>query len=163
MSKTYDETRGRVILSKDGKSEKPSILPESRYTDPEWVKEREDEGFGVAVDASQTHTYYQAELETLDEDFKELVPSEQERLDLINSALALKQQQFVRKQLLSKDFVPVEGSFDLHDVCGQVTERKTMSTQEKSANLLGKMLGRTVSLDELNALIETLKGNSVAA
>ncbi len=162
MSNTFQETRGRVIfISPDGSRSKPSILPESRYGDAEWIKEQEPST--IEVELQQSHTYYQCAPETMDADFAELVPNTEERLDLINSALALKQQQFVRKQLLGKEFVPVEGTIDLKDVCGAVTERKTASPEQKAANALSKLLGKSVSLDDLNVIIEAMKGGSQAA
>jgi hypothetical protein len=158
---TYQETRGRVVFVEGSERSKPSILPESRYADPDWIKEQEPAT--IEVELQQSHTYYQVSAESAFADFEELVPSADERVDLINTALALKQQQFVRKQLLNKDFVPVEGTIDLKDVVGAVTERKTASPEQKAANALGKLLGRSISMDELNVLIEAMKPTASAS
>jgi hypothetical protein len=158
MATTYQETRGRVVLiGTNGEKQKPKVLPEKSYGDVDWIKEREEEGFSVEVEVAQTHTYHQVSVESAFADFEILVPNPDERADLINTAIALKQQQYVRKQLLASEFVPVEGSIDLIDVVGAVTERQKMSPEQKAANALSKMLGRAVTVDQLNDILSQLQ------
>lgn len=158
MAETYQETRGRVVLiSSDGTRQKPKVLPEKSYGDAEWIKEQEAEGNSVEVEVAQTHTYHKVSVASAFQDFEILVPSADERADLINTAIALKQQQYVRKQLLNTSFSPIEGSIDLIDVVGAVTERQKMSPEQKTANALSKMLGRVVTVDQLNDILSQLQ------
>lgn len=154
--KTYQETRVRVAVTKaDGKVEK-TVLEEADAQ--KWLEELKADPTvtNAEVQAAQTYTFYEVSDETPIEDFQELVTATTEQANIVNRAIVLKQQQFIRKSLLSDTFVPVDGSFDLSEVVGAVSERQKASPEQKAANALSKMLGRAISVDELNSIIASL-------
>jgi hypothetical protein len=156
MAKTYQETRVRVAVTKtDGKIEK-TVLEESDAQ--KWLEELKADPTvsNAEVQAAQSYTFYEVSEEDPIGDFVTLVPTVAEQANIVNRAVVLKQQQFIRKQLLADTFVPVDGSFDLSEVVGAVSERQKASPEQKAANALSKMLGRQVSIDELAQIIASL-------
>jgi len=153
MPSTRQETRVRLSYTEKGKT-KSTVLEEERAQG--WIEELTADNETASVEASQTYTYHNVSVESSSTDFEELVPNPQERADLINTALDLKAQGFIRKTMLAKDFTPTEGSYDLHDIYNIVTERKSASPEEKAANALSKLLKRSVSVDELASILEGL-------
>lgn len=154
-SKTYQETRVNLVIG-EGKDAEVKISVEEASAN-ETIKELEAANQSAAIAVAQTYTFYEVSDEDPITDFVELCPTVSEQANLINRAIVLKQQQYVRRQMSGSTFAPVEGSVDLHDVVAQVSERKSATPQEKAANALSKLLGRTVSLDELNTLIGAMQ------
>jgi hypothetical protein len=154
--KTTQETRVRIAITySDGKIEK-TVLEES---DAEaYLKEAsaDPKVTNAEVQASQSYLFHEVSDEDPITDFLALVPTVSEQANIVNRAIVLKQQQFVRKQLLSDTFVPVDGAFDLREVCGQVSERQKASPEQKAANALSKMLGRPVTIEDLAAIVASL-------
>lgn len=161
MASTYNETRVNYrILEADGsageteysaKEEKVQELMEELVT--------EAKGRTVEVLASQTYTFHTASETDPVSDLQSMVPDISEQANLINRSIILKQQQFVRRQLMgtkTEPFTPVEGAYDLYPVIAMKSERQSASPQEKAANALSKLLGRNVSTDELAAIIASL-------
>jgi hypothetical protein len=161
MASTYNETRVNYrILEADGKpgetefsakEEKVSNLMEELVT--------EGKGRSVEVLASQTYTFHEVSETDPIGDLTAMVPDIAEQANLINRSVVLKQQQYVRRQLMGTKevpFTPVEGAFDLYPVIAMKSERQTASPQEKAANALSKLLGRNVSIDELTNIISSL-------
>jgi len=161
--KTYQETRVRVAVTKaDGKVEK-TVLEEQDAA--KWLEELKADASvtNAEVQAAQTYTFYEVSDEDPITDFTQLVPSSAEQANIVNRAVVLKQQQYIRKALLSDQFVPVDGSFDLAEVCASVSERQKASPEQKAANALSKMLGRPVSVEELANIISNLGAGAVPA
>jgi predicted aconitase len=164
MSSTYNETRVNYrILEANGQAGETEIsVKEDKVT--ELMEELTTEGKGRTVDvlASQTYTFHTVSETDPITDFVSMVPSVEEQANLINRSIVLKQQQFVRRSLMGKDFTPVEGACDLYDVIGAKSERQSATPQEKAANALSKLLGRSVSVDELSNIIASLGQTAVA-
>jgi len=161
--KTYQETRVRVAVTKtDGKVEK-TVLEEQDAT--KYLEELKADSTvtNAEVQAAQTYTFYEVSDEDPITDFGSLVPTTTEQANIINRAIILKQQQFVRKALLADTFVPVEGTYDLAEICAAVSERQKASPEQKAANALSKMLNRPVSVEELANIIANLGAASVPA
>jgi serine phosphatase RsbU (regulator of sigma subunit) len=150
--KTYDETR--VVFTPEG--EEPSVFSEEVASGR--LEDATSNNKNAAIGASQTFRFYEVSDETPDEDFATLVENPTERANIINRALILKQQQYVRKTMLADGFAPVEGVYDLQSIVGQVAERKAADPATKAANAFSKLLGRQVSVEELNNLIQQMQG-----
>jgi hypothetical protein len=168
MASTYNETRVNYrILEADGsageteysaKEEKVQSIMEELVT--------EGKGRSVDVLASQTYIFHEVSETSPIEDLQSMVPDVSEQANLINRSVILKQQQFVRRQLMGTKeapFTPVEGAYDLYPVIAMKSERQTASPQEKAANALSKLLGRNVSIDELTNIIASLGAASATA
>lgn len=166
MAAQYNETRVNYrILEANGQPGETEVsVKEDKVT--ELMEELVTEGKGRTVDvvASQTYTFHTVSETDPITDFQSMVPSIEEQANLINRSIVLKQQQFVRRSLMTKDFTPVEGSYDLFPVIGAKSERQSATPQEKAANALSKLLGRDISTDELANIIASLSGgNAVSA
>lgn len=156
MAKTYQETRARVSVTKsDGKIEK-TVLEEGDAA--KYIEELKADPSvtNAEVQMAQTYVFYEVSDEDPIGDFTTLVSIPAEQANVVNRAIVLKQQQYVRKSLLSDTFVPVDGAIDLAEVVGSVSERQKASPEQKAANALTKMLGRPVSIEELNNIIASL-------
>jgi hypothetical protein len=116
----------------------------------------EAKGRTVEVETSQTYTFHSVSETDPIGDFQQMVPSIEEQANLINRSIILKQQQYVRRQLMAKDFTAVEGAYDLLPIIGLKSERQSATPAEKAANALSKLLGRDISLDELTSIIASL-------
>jgi hypothetical protein len=153
--KTYNETyvtfrEGEAPAS--GADERPlKILPESRYNKTFEKAEAKPE-----ILSQQTFKFYEIEN---DEDEAVLVPTDAERANIFNRGVVLKQQTGVRGLMLGEDWAPVEGIYDLADLCNEATERRAATPAEKLRKILGKL-----SQDELNAVLaEFSKGAAATA
>lgn len=162
MAAQYNETRinYRILEPNGAAGETEVSVKEEKVT--ELMEELVTEGKGRMVDvvASQTYTFHTVSEEDPITDFQAMVPSIEEQANLINRSIVLKQQQFVRRSLMAKDFTPVEGAYDLFPVIGQKSERQSATPQEKAANALSKLLGRDISTDELANIIASLGGRT---
>lgn len=158
MSTTYNETRVNLRLHslKDGKAvyEDKVSVEEEKAT--EIIAEEKAEGRDSEILVAQSFTFHQVSDNDPLNDLATMVADVGEQANLINRAIILKQQQHVRKLLVSKDFTPVDGAYDLLPVIGAVSERQTAAPDVKAANALSKLLGRQVSLDELNQIVASL-------
>jgi len=164
MPSNYNETRVNYrILEANGQAGETEISVKEDKVQ-EVMEELVTEGKGRTVDvlASQTYTFHTVSETDPITDFLQFVPSVDEQANLINRSVVLKQQQFVRRQLMQKDFTPVEGAFDLFPIIGQKSERQSATPQEKAANALSKLLGRDVSIDELANIIASLGATQTA-
>ena len=150
-SKPFQETRVNLLIGEGKEAETKVSVEETSAT--ELMKENEEKNIPTQILVSQTYTFHEVSDETPIADFQELCPNVVEQANLINRAIVLKQQQFVRRMLTATGFQPVEGSVDLRDVIGQVSERKSASPEEKAANALSKVLGRTISLEDLAQIV----------
>lgn len=154
--KTYQETRVRLAITyADGKVEK-TVLEESDAESYLKEAQADPKVTNAEVQVSQSYIFHEVSDEDPITDFVALVPTVAEQANIVNRAIVLKQQQFSRKQLLSDTFVPVDGAFDLAEVCGAVSERQKASPEQKAANALSKMLGRPVSVEDLAAIVASL-------
>jgi hypothetical protein len=165
MASNYNETRVNYrVKEADGAVGKTEVsVVEEDVT--KLMEELVTEGKGreVEVLASQTFTFHSVSETDPLTDFVTFVPSIEEQANLINRSVILKQQQFVRRLLMQKDFTPVEGAYDLYSIIGIKSERKSATPQEKAANALSKLLGRDVSIDELSNIIASLGAASATA
>lgn len=155
--KSYQETRVRVkVVYTGGKTEK-TVLEESDAT--KWLEElKADPNVASAeVEAAQSYNFSEVSDDDPLADFVALVPTTAEQANIVNRAIVLKQQQFIRKQMLADTFVPVDGSFDLTEVIGAVSERQKASPEQKAANALSKLLGRPVSIEDLASIISSMQ------
>jgi hypothetical protein len=157
MATTYNETRVNLkITLPGGKVEEEVSVKEEKAQELIEEAQGKADGTSVEITAAQTFTFHSvSETEPLT-DFQAFVPSVEEQANLINRAIILKQQQYVRRMLMAKDFTPVDGAYDLQPVIGAVSERQTASPEQKAANALSKMLGRNVSTEELANIIASL-------
>ena len=161
MASTYNETRVNYrILEADGSAgETEFSAKEEKVTDLMEELVTEGKGRSVEVLASQTYTFHTVSETDPITDLQAMVADISEQANLINRSIVLKQQQYVRRQLMgTKDapFTPVEGAFDLFPVIAMKSERQSASPQEKAASALSKLLGRNVSIDELSNIIASL-------
>jgi hypothetical protein len=147
--KTYNET---YVTFETGEGEEKSlkILPESRYN-----KQFEKAPVKPEIVNQQTFVFYEVEN---DEDEATLVPSDPERANIFNRGVVLKQQNGVRGLMLSEDWAPVEGAYDLADLCNEVTERRAATPAEKMRKILGKL-----SPAELAAVLAEFSGAAASA
>lgn len=127
--KTYPETIVAYAIG-DGEDRTVKSLPEARFEKitpkPEPLK-------------TQTFTFYEVES---DEDIQTLVTDPNERANIFNRGLVLKQQTFVRGLMTSEgedQFEPVEGAYDLADASARLTERMKATPAEKAAKLLSQL------------------------
>jgi hypothetical protein len=107
------------------------IIDEQELDENRAKAESGEEQYEVLDGGPQSFIFYGPES---DSDFKELVPSEKEQVNLENRALRLKQQQSVRTLMGSGKpiegeaaFEPayqVEGDYDLRAACAEETERR---------------------------------------
>src|SRR2546430_9687146 len=112
MATQYNETRVNYrIKEADGKTGETEIsVKEDKVSEVMEELVTEGKGREVEVLASQTFTFHEvSETEPLT-DFQTFVPDIAEQANLINRAIVLKQQQYVRRLLMAKDFTPVEGA-----------------------------------------------------
>jgi hypothetical protein len=159
---TYQETRVRLaITTKAGKVEK-GIFEEADAEEKLKEAQADAEVANAEIQASQSYAFHEVSETDPLTDLAALVPTVSEQANIINRAIVLKQQQFVRKQMLSDSFVPVDGVFDLAEVCGQVSERAKASPEQKAANALSKMLGRPVTIEDLAAIVASLGAPAAA-
>lgn len=160
MADTFNETRVNYrILEANGQPGETEIsVKEDKVQEVMEELVTEGKGRTVEVLASQTYTFHTVSETDPITDFQAMVPSVEEQANLINRSIVLKQQQFVRRSLMAKEFTPVEGAFDLLQIIGQKSERQSATPQEKAANALSKLLGRDVSIDELSAILSSLAG-----
>jgi len=161
---SYLETRCLVTWKLKGESD-VAVVEES---DVEAYTKRLEEDGATEIDLghSQSFTFHEVSKENPLGDFQSLVPTTSVQADIINRSIVLKQQQYVRRLMIgtkSSPFSPVEGAYDLQSVIGAEAERKTASVEEKAANNLSKILGRPVTMEELNSLIEAMKTPGEAA
>jgi hypothetical protein len=161
MASTYNETRVNYrILEADGSAGKTEFsVKEDKVQEVMEDLVTEAKGRTVEVLASQTYTFHEVSETDPITDLQAMVPDIAEQANLVNRSVVLKQQQFVRRQLMgTKDtpFTPTEGAYDLFPVIAMKSERQTASPQEKAANALSKLLGRNVSTDELANIIASL-------
>jgi hypothetical protein len=164
MATTYNETRVNFrIKDADGKVGESEISVKEEKVQ-EVMEELVTEGKGreVEVLASQTFTFHEVSETDPLTDFSGFVADIEEQANLINRAIVLKQQQYVRRLLMAKDFTPVEGAYDLQSVIGLKSERVTASPEQKAANALSKLLGRNIGLDELTNIIASLGSAAVS-
>jgi hypothetical protein len=162
---SYLETR-QVITWKNSKGKDDVAVVEEGDVE-NYVKGIEEEG-GTDLDLgpSQSFTFHKVSETDPLTDFRNLVTSVSVQADVINRSIVLKQQQYVRRLMIgtkSSPFSPVEGAYDLQSVIGAEAERKTASVEEKAANNLSKILGRSVTMEELNSIIEAMKTPGEAA
>lgn len=165
MSTSYNETRVNYrITGADGKSSDPEIsVKEEKVQEVLDETTAKGDGSQVEILVSQTFTFHQVGEQTPLEDFQAFVPDVEEQANLINRAIVLKQQQYVRRMLMAKDFTPVEGAYDLSPVIGQKSERVSATPEQKAANALSKLLGRSIGTDELANIIASLSSQGAAA
>ena|SRR5271170_1494632 len=164
MSTSYNETRVnyRIKEANGAPGETEISVKEEKVTEVQEELVTEGKGREVEILASQTYTFHSVSDTDPLEDFVTMVPDVSEQANLINRSIILKQQQFVRRSLMSKDFTPVEGAYDLYPVIGAKSERQSASPEEKAANALSKLLGRNIGTDELSAIIASLSSGATA-
>jgi hypothetical protein len=152
--KTYNETYVTFSVQEGAGTDAAvvtKILPESRYN-----KQFEKVDPKPEIISTQTFKFYEVEN---DEDEAVLVPTDAERANIFNRGIVLKQQTGVRGLMLAEDWTPVEGLYDLADLCNEATERRAATPAEKLRKILGKL-----SQDELNAVLaEFSKGAAATA
>ncbi len=165
MASNYNETRDnyKILEANGAPGEKEVSVKEDSVSELMEELTTEAKGRTVEILASQTFTFHTVSETDPLTDFVAFVPSVEEQANLINRSIILKQQQFVRRLLMQKDFTPVEGAYDLYPVIGQKSERQSATPQEKAANALSKLLGRDVSIDELSNIIASLGAQSATA
>lgn len=164
MSTTYNETRVNLkITLPGGKVEEEVSVKEEKAEEMIAEAKEKADGTQVEVTAAQTYTFHSVSEQDPITDFTAFVPNVEEQANLINRAIILKQQQFVRRQLMSKEFAPVDGAYDLMPVIGAVSERQTASPEQKAANALTKLLGRQIGIEELANIIASLGGGASQA
>jgi hypothetical protein len=162
---SYLETR--CLVTWKNKKGEPDVAVVEEGDVNDYVKDVEAEG-GTDIDLghSQSFTFHKVSETDPLTDFQALVPTTSVQADIINRSIVLKQQQYVRRLMIgtkSSPFLPIEGAYDLQSVIGAEAERKTASVEEKAANNLSKILGRSVTMEELNSIIEAMKTPGEAA
>jgi hypothetical protein len=149
-----NETRVNLDVIDGTKRETKYSVEESDAQ--EMIAELEKEGKTGEVTVSQTFSVTSVSDEDPLGDFATLVPNTAEQANLINRAIVLKQQQYMRRLLVGSNFTPVDGVYDLASIIGQPSERRSATPAEKAANALSKMLGRQVTQEELAAIVAAM-------
>jgi hypothetical protein len=139
--------------TKDGKHEF-NIFDEDKVE--EKVKELNEEGAATEIRFSQTFTYYNVSDTTPTDDLLELVSSLTEQANIINRALDIKQNQFVRGLMKQDNFTPVEGTYDLADIAAREAERKSASPETKAARALSKLAGYEITPEALASILAAM-------
>src|SRR5467141_1163294 len=136
MPSNKNETNIKYKIHKKNDKTKETKITVKEDKVQEMMEELVTEGKGRTVDvlASQTYTFHTVSETDPITDFLQFVPSDDKQANLINRSVVLKQQQFVRRQLMQKDFTPVEGAVDLFPIISQKSESKSATLQEKASN-----------------------------
>jgi hypothetical protein len=79
-----------------------------------------------------------------------------EQANIINRALDIKQNQFVRNLMKNDTFTPVEGSYDLADIAAKEAERKSASPETKAARALSKIAGYEITPEALASILAAM-------
>lgn len=145
--------------TKDGKHEF-NIFDEDKVE--EKLKELNEEGASTEVKFSQTFTYYNVSDSTPTDDLLELVASTNEQANIINRALDIKQNQFVRNLMKQDNFTPVEGTYDLADIAAKEAERKSASPETKAARALSKLAGYEITPEALASILAAMNPQATA-
>ena len=147
-------------ITKDGKHEFQT------FDEPkveEKLKELEAEGATAEVKFTQTFGWRNVSETNPLADVTEFISNPEVQADLINRSLDIKQNQFVRKLMTNDSFTPVEGVYDLTEICSTVPERKGISDDEKAARAFSKLAGRQVSKEEILAIIQAMNAGATAS
>jgi hypothetical protein len=154
MSVKNNATLVRVDwITKDGKHEF-NTFDEDKVQ--EKVNELNEEGASTEVKFTQTFTYYNVSETSPLEDLEELVSMKTEQANIINRALDIKQNQFVRNLMKNDTFTPVEGSYDLADIAAKEAERKSASPETKAARALSKIAGYEITPEALASILAAM-------
>ena len=147
-------------LTKDGKHDFNTFDEEKL---DEKVKELTEDGSQTEVKFTQTFGYHNVSVENPLQDLADLVPSLEEQANLINRALDIKQNQFVRNLMKQDNFTPVEGVYDLADVCSAVAERKSATPEQKAARALSKLAGYEITPEALASILAAMNPAGASA
>lgn len=147
-------------VTKDGKHEF-NIFDEDKVEDK--VKELTEEGATTEIKFSQTFGYVNVSDTNPLQDLADLVPTQTEQANIINRALDIKQNQFVRNLMKGDTFTPVEGVYDLADVAAREAERKSASPETKAARALSKLAGYEISPEQLASILEAMNPKAAGA
>jgi len=140
-------------VTKDGKHEF-NTFDEDKVEDK--IKELNEEGSTPEVKFTQTFTYYNVSDASPTDDLTQLVQNLSEQANIINRALDIKQNQYVRNLMKQDNFTPVEGAYDLADVAAKEAERKSASPELKAARALSKLAGFDITPEQLASIIAAM-------
>ena len=128
----------------------------------EKIKELTEEGATTEIKFTQTFTYYNVSDASPADDLVELVSNANEQANIINRALDIKQNQYVRNLMKQDNFTPVDGSYDLADVAAKEAERKTASPEIKAARALTKLAGYEITPEALASILAAMNPAATA-
>jgi hypothetical protein len=157
MPTSYLETRCNYKKTlPGGKVEEVIAATEDKFNEEVEESKEKNDGTTLELVHAQSLRFHEVSIEQPIEDFLLFCDNKEEQANLINRAIILKQQQYVRRLMTDSNWVPVDGELDLAFVIPAISERKSATPEQKAANALSKMLGRTVSQDELANIIASL-------
>lgn len=118
------------------KSDKEFTLKLKAYPEGQFTEEEQDEtspNFKFQVAFSQTFVHYSpVDLDGVGE----LIPDDDEVLNLITAQLKVKLVNRSRSQATSKDFKPVDGVIDMFDECNKKSERRLSQFEKTTQTIL---------------------------
>jgi len=118
-------------LAKPADERKLKAYPEDAFTEEE--KDSTNKDFKFQVEFPQTFVQYTPEnLEGVGE----LIPDDEEVLNLIKAQLKVKLVNRARSQATSKDFKPVDGVIDMFDECNKKSERRLSQFEKTTQTIL---------------------------
>ncbi len=143
--KTSDETR-YTLRVKDEKGEAEDIQVVEKKAQELIEEAKKNSKPEPEVVKMQTFRQYEAESPA---DFAELVPNEQERVNIFNRGYVLKGQAVMRENMLDPEWAAVEGIYDLRSDCAEVRERRKATPAEKALRQLAAL-----SADDLAKVLQ---------
>ena len=111
---------------------KLKAYPEDNFTEEQKDEDNKEE-FKFKVVFTQTFVHYSpVDLEGV----TELIPDDDEVLNLITAQLKVKLVNRARSQATSKDFKPVDGVIDMFDECNKKSERRLSQFEKTTQTIL---------------------------
>jgi hypothetical protein len=143
---------------KNGES-KTEILDEENFdAASKEVEDGASEDYtGLELVALQPYTMYEVGEDDPLGDLANLVSDKSVLSQLVNRAITLKQQQYIRKQMLAKTFVAVADPIDLRVVVGAPSERTSKSPEEKLQAQMSLAVGFNVDAAQLAQAIALIR------
>ncbi len=152
--RTELETRYTLLVRDEhGKVIDRKSVTETKFAS---LEEEAKEANLPAPEAEKVQTFKRYSVDTL-EDFESLVPDLEERINIINRTLDIKQTDAMRELMTDEKRSTVDGTFDLAQACAAKSERKAASPIEKLFSKAGKL-----SQEEQIVLIAKLQALAAA-
>jgi hypothetical protein len=159
--KVTNETYSRVdYVTKDGKHDWKKISENSLEEELEDLTSKHPQ-----VETKFTQSFAVqgvGEISPLD-DLAEIAPDPIRQAQIINNSLRIYQMKAITDIFENDNFTPVEGSYDLADVCATVAMRASASPEIKAARALSKIAGYEITPEALASILAAMNPAGAAA